>query len=67
MATAKLQVAANGGIWMKAFKCDRCGTFYTVPAFIQIVDGDGFAGETSLDLCPGCMCEFYEWRCLNGE
>lgn len=52
---------------MKAFKCDRCGTFYISPAFIQVVDGDGFAGETTMDLCPRCMREFAEWGALNGK
>ena len=67
MATARLQVALNGGMWMRAFKCDRCGTFYTEPAYIQVVDGDGFTGESVIDLCGKCMLEFLEWRYHGGE
>ena len=61
------QAGMNGGMRMKAFKCDRCGAFYINSAYIQVVDGDGFTGDVVIDLCPACMSQFLVWRYGNGE
>lgn len=48
---------------MKAMKCDRCGTFYTLndlPPYLPEITPE-FRNGVSLDLCHECIDNFNEW------
>lgn len=63
---------------MLAHKCDRCGTYYTKPTPVYILESKKTSTETHrqvylgrvgghsmIDLCESCARELEEW--LNGN